>query len=125
MNDKTVLEPLSTGDIIDRALKIYRQNFGAMLGIVAIPGLVTYSGSLLTLLGSSKMAMGGASTVNGGILIVLGYGIALLVGPLLNLLAIGGLSRTVADCVMLDQPIEFRQTLKMIQGRFGQLLAGQ
>lgn len=125
MGQQAILEPLSTGDLIDRAIQIYRQNFSALLAVVAIPGLVTYTGSLLVTVATAKLSAGGSQAFLAILLFGLGYFLALVVGPILNLLAVGGLSRTVADYVMLDIPISFRTTLAMIRGRFGTLLGGQ
>ena len=50
-----ILEPLSTGDIIDRSVRIYRQNLRPLLGTVAAPFLVGALGWLLVQVGKSSV----------------------------------------------------------------------
>src|SRR5215468_3421387 len=49
--DSFTLAPMSAGDIIDRAVRIYGRNFLAMLRIVLAPSLVAYAGSILISMG--------------------------------------------------------------------------
>jgi hypothetical protein len=126
LNQLADLEPLSTGDIIDRAVQIYRHNFGALLAIVSVPGLASYAGALMVAFGTTAMQKTTAGApLLGGVMLAFGYFFAYLIGPLLLLLVIGGLTRTVADFVMLDVPISFTRTYRLIFGRIGPLLGGQ
>jgi hypothetical protein len=123
LNQLAELEPLSTGDIIDRAVQIYRHNFGPLLAIAAVPALATYAGTLMATYGTSAITRG--TTVFGAVMLAAGYLLTYLIGPVLMMLVIGGLTRTVADFIMLDTPISFRRTFKLIQGRVWTLIGAQ
>ncbi len=123
LNQLAELEPLSTGDIIDRAVQIYRHNFGPLLAIAAVPAITTYSGTLMVAYGTSAITHG--SQVLGAVMLAAGYLLTYLIGPVLLMLVIGGLTRTVADFIMLDTPISFRRTFQLIKGRIWTLIGGQ
>ena len=45
------LEPLSAGDIIDRAVRLYRRHFLVLLRIVIGPSLIAYAGGIMYTIG--------------------------------------------------------------------------
>src|ERR1044071_805534 len=47
MANFTILEPMSTGDVIDRAVRLYRRNFTSLVAIVSVPTLIGYVSSLM------------------------------------------------------------------------------
>lgn len=119
-----ILEPLSTGDIIDRSVGIYRRHFRALLTTVTVPFLVGVLGWLLFLFGQSMMV---SESSEEPVFSALGV-IVLLVGMLLYalyaylmVLAVAGLSRSVGDFIMLGTPITFRASLLSIRSRLGTL----
>ncbi|MGQ9896047.1 MAG: hypothetical protein ACUVR8_00590 [Acidobacteriota bacterium] len=119
------LEPLSTGDLIDRAVYIYRHNFASLFGLAAIPFVTSCTGTLLiayTFTGLRESAATLPVLVLGAIL---GYSLTYLFSPLLLMLITGGLTRTVADFVMLDVPITFWNTWRVIGGRLWVLILAQ
>ena len=117
MADLTILEPMSTGDVIDRAVRLYRRNFTPLISIAAIPSVLGYIVSLLFWFGLSELE--NAGRVNAGaisfiILGAIGYPVWLFV----LLVTIAGLSRIVGDHVMLEEPITFRGFVQSIRHRF-------
>jgi len=119
-----VLEPVSTGDIIDRAVRLYRRNFAPLVLIVTIPSLVAYVGSLMAMLGYFS-AITGTSTGEGivGVAVaIIGYFLIYIVWPFLYLLTIGGLVRSIADHFMLGARIRLRSTISFIRQRLSDLL---
>jgi hypothetical protein len=123
LNQLAELEPLSTGDIIDRAVQIYRHNFGQLLAIAAVPALTSYAGTLMAAYGTTAIAHG--TQILGSVMLAAGYLLVYLLGPALLFLVIGGLTRTVADFTMLDIPISFKRTFQLIRGRIWSLIGGQ
>jgi hypothetical protein len=133
MVDFAALEPLSTGDIIDRAVRIYRRNFTALVCIVAIPTLINYAASVLFWYGYSQMIMSmqpGPDSAPGS-LPAPGAGpiVGLLIGALLYpvwlfalLTSVAGIARMVGDYMMLGETITVRRFFKAVWKRLGDIV---
>lgn len=107
-----LLQPVSAGDLIDRALWLYRRHLAALLTIAAVPGLVAVGGGLVTALAGTDLMVVAAGHV-------LTYGLS----PILNLMIIGGLTKAVADHVMHQEPISVLRTWRIIIRHWGRLLS--
>jgi hypothetical protein len=123
----TILEPMSTGDVIDRAVRIYRRNFSVLIRIVSIPCLIGYIASLMFWFGYSRIfnevaVTGSTETPGLAILLILAGGVGYLVWVMVLLTTFAGLSRVVGDHVMLDEPITFRKFLSAVRGRLGNIV---
>jgi hypothetical protein len=121
----TILEILSTGDIIDRSIRIYRRNLRALLATVAGPFLLGAASWLLMWFGFAALNPENESSLPWGAAVAM-----LLIGLLLSiaysylmLLAVAGLSRTVGDYVMLGEPITARAAVRAVRARLGTLTA--
>jgi hypothetical protein len=119
------LEPLSTGDLIDRAVYIYRHNFAPLLGLSAIPVTLGCTGTLLTAYIFTGLQESAATLPVLVLGAILGYSLTYLISPLFQMLITGGLTRTVADFVMLDIPISFWRTWRMVRNRLWPLIVAQ
>ncbi len=119
------LEPLSTGDLIDRAVHIYRHNFAPLLALAAIPVVTSCTGTLLIAYTFTGLRESDATLPVMVVGMTLGYSLTYLISPLLLMLITGGLTRTVADFVMLDVPIGFWRTWRMVGGRLWPLILTQ
>ena len=123
MPDFTALEPISTGDIIDRAVRLYRRNFTSLIGIASIPSICYCIGSLIFWAGYSRLLLG---TVSGSpietMLMIGAGGIIDLLAGLLLLATIAGMSRCVGDQVMLGEPITLGKCAKVVRRRIGDIL---
>src|SRR5215472_9946085 len=119
-----VLEPISTGDIIDRSVRLYRKNFGMLVLIVAVPSILAYTGTLMSAYGylTTVMGAGGPASILNIFLMLIGYFILYVIWPFLYLMMFGGLVRAVADHIMLGNPITLRGTVNLVKGRVGQLI---
>lgn len=106
-----LLQPVSAGDLIDRALRLYRRHLAPLLATAAAPGLVAVVGGLLTALAGSDLMLAAAGNF-------LTYSLS----PILNLMVIGGLTKVVADHVMRQEPISMRRTWQIIFRHLGRLL---
>lgn len=119
------LEPLSTGDLIDRAVFIYRSNFAPLLGLAVLPVLASCAGTLLVAYTATGLRESVATPLIQIAGFLGGYFLTYIVSPLLLMLITGGLTRTVADFIMLDAPIGFRRTWRMVRGRLWPLIWSQ
>lgn len=119
-----LLEPLSTGDIIDRSVAIYRRQFRALLTTVMVPFFLGVLGWLLVEFGSSMMKTANPDEPVFPILAIFMSLFGLLLyfaSSYLMVLAVAGLSRSVGDYIMLGTPITFRASLLSIRARLGTL----
>ncbi|PYS49321.1 MAG: hypothetical protein DMF68_10365 [Acidobacteria bacterium] len=110
------LTPLGAGDLIDRAVRLYRRHFITLIRISAPPVIVTAIGSLmLTLSGRSKNEASAALLLLFGFLIWVG-------GVLLNLIVMGGAARNLITNLLWNEPFSARSTYRNVHARFGGLL---
>lgn len=106
-----LLQPVSAGDLIDRAIRLYRRHFGTLLAITAVPAFIAVIGGLLTVLPDDDAGF----SILGSLLT---YGLS----PVINLMVVGGLTKVVADHVMEQQPISFGRTWRVVLHHCSQLL---
>ncbi|HEX8183984.1 MAG TPA: hypothetical protein VF747_04515, partial [Blastocatellia bacterium] len=115
---------MSTGDVIDRAVRLYRRNFTPLIAIVSIPTLIGYVASLMFWYGYQHIVLGANGSsgapddamwmfVLGG----LGYPVWLFA----LLLTVSGLARVVGDHVMMGEAITFRRCFSSIKPRLGHI----
>lgn len=122
------LEPLSTGDIIDRSVGIYRRNSRALLATVSVPFLVGVAGWLLVQFGQNAMFGADPDKPQFALIAILasvaGFFLSAVAYPFLMVLAVAGLSRAVGDYIMLGEPITARGAVAAVRQRLGQLTIG-
>ena len=56
----TILEPMSTGDVIDRAVRLYRRNFTPLIAIAAVPTLIGYAVGMMFYYGYANAVLNAA-----------------------------------------------------------------
>jgi hypothetical protein len=118
----TILEPMSTGDVIDRAVRLYRRNFTPLVAIAAVPTLIGYVVSLMFWYGYTTLLTGpsssGVVSVPAILMLAVG-GLGYPVWMYVMLLTVSGLSRVVGDHLMLGEPITFRGCWAAAKRRIG------
>ncbi len=122
MAEFTLLEPMSIGDVIDRAVRLYRRNFASLISVVALPCVVGYAAALMFWYGYSKLVLGLASGPSPDAVAALG--VSLLLYPaysFLLLTVVSGLARVVGDSIMLGERITFRGWFKAARMRLGSI----
>ncbi|HQR38898.1 MAG TPA: hypothetical protein PLF26_10910 [Blastocatellia bacterium] len=121
-----ILEPLSTGDIIDRSVRIYRQNVRPLLATVLVPFLVGALGWLMMQFGKSNLSIDEPTpgTLASSIILVGGGFVVWLLYAYLMVLTVAGLSRTIGDYLMLGKPITVRASVVAVRSRIGDLTLG-
>jgi hypothetical protein len=122
----TILEPMSTGDVIDRAVRLYRRNFSHLIAIVAVPSIIGYlvglalSSGYAQLLGS--VVNPGAGVQGAGVILVI---IGLIGYPLwffAQVFTLTGLARVVGDHLMMGDTITFRKCFAAARSRVGDVI---
>jgi hypothetical protein len=121
-----LLEPLSTGDIIDRSIRIYRQNLKALLATAAGPFLLGAAAWLSMQLGSqivfSERAEPSAAA-GAGAVALFAFGVIAYVAYLfLMVLVYAGLGRVVGDHLMLGSAISARAVFRVVADRLRDLV---
>jgi hypothetical protein len=120
----TVLEPMSVGDVIDRAVRLYRRNFVPLVAIAAVPTLSGYIVSLMFWYGFMSLTLPSAGRPSGGdaggiiLFAVIGYPLWMI----LLVATIAGLSRVVGDQIMMGEPITFRRCFAFLWRRRGDMI---
>ena len=129
--DALPLAPLSAGDLIDLAVRIYRRQPLPLIRIVLVPGIVSYTGVILfaigfsnfsTMRGNERVLIAGA-LVTGGTALYLG-------GKLLFCILLGGASRSLFNHILGssgtatvdDHPFRPREVYRAVRGRVGALV---
>jgi len=121
--DSFTLTPMSAGDIIDRAVRIYGRNFLALLRIVLAPSLVAYAGSILMSLGMRNATLSrGDERVVGAVLLVLGGLLLWVIGKAAFYAVLGGSSRSLVAHFFDGKPILARDVYRAARERAWSLI---
>lgn len=122
----TVLEPISTGDVIDRAVRLYRRNFTPLVAIAAVPSLAGYLASLIFWYGITSLRIASTSysidtREEAAGMVILGV-IAYPIWLFILVATIAGLARVVGDNLMMNEAITFRKWFSVIRRRLPDLI---
>ena len=121
--DQFTLAPLSAGDIIDRAVRLYRRHFLVFLRIVLPPSLIAYAGSILLALGMRNFSF---ERGDARLLLTLGLlgggGVLWLAGKVLFLMLLGGASRALVKHFFDGEPLRARDAFRAVRERWKGLL---
>ncbi len=114
---------MSAGDIIDRAVRLYRRNFLALLRIVIAPSLVAYAGSILFSLGWRNVTMSrGDTRVVATTLMILGGSLLWVIGKAVFYAVLGGSSRSLVAHFFEGKPILARDVYRSVRERIWSLI---
>ena len=117
------LQPLGAGDLIDRAVRLYRRHFLTLIRIAAPPVLVSALGSTLTTIAVRELgATSNEFSVFGYVLVLLGGGAIIIGGSLFSLIVMGGATRNLVSHLIWNEPVTFRTTYRAVKSRFWGLL---
>src|SRR5262249_50709841 len=121
--DSFILAPMSAGDIIDRAIRIYRRNFLALLRIAIAPSLVAYAGSILISLGmrNATLSQGDARIVL-TVLMVASGSLFWVIGKAAFYAVLGGSSRSLVAHFFEGKPILARDVYRAVRERVWSLI---
>ncbi|HMF55638.1 MAG TPA: hypothetical protein VK619_04710 [Pyrinomonadaceae bacterium] len=121
--NKLSLAPLGAGDLIDRAVRLYRRHFLTLIRISTPPVVVSVIGTVMMTIGmrgmsqtpdEMQLALYGA-LVFVGVLLRAG-------GTLLTLIVMGGATRNLVTHLLWNEPVTARATYRNVRSRFWGLL---
>lgn len=118
------LAPLGAGDLIDRAVRLYRRHFSTLIRIAAPPVVISAAGGVVMSIGWRAMTATSRESSLAVYVLMLLVGIVLLVGgTLLNVIVMGGAARNLVAHLLWDEPVTARSTYSNALSRFWGLLA--
>lgn len=121
--DSFTLAPMSAGDIIDRAVRLYGRNFLALLRIVIGPSLVAYAGSILMSIGWRNATLSrGDERVVATVLLVLVGSLLWAIGKAAFYAVLGGSSRSLVAHFFEGKPILARDVYRAVRERVWSLI---
>jgi len=121
--DAFILAPLSAGDIIDRAVRLYRQHFVTLLRIVLAPSLIAYAGGIAYTVGAQNISQtqGDLHFLINTTLLVGGI-TAYLAGKVAFFALIGGTSRSLVNYFLDSSPLRARDVYRVVRERLWPLV---
>jgi hypothetical protein len=117
------LAPLGAGDLIDRAVRLYRRHFLTLIRIAAPPVLVSAVGTAFTTVAFREIgATPSSARLLVYVLMLLGGGTLVICGSLFSLVVMGGATRNLVAHLLWDEAVSFRATYRAVKSRFWGLL---
>lgn len=121
--DSFTLTPMSAGDVIDRAVRIYRRNFLALLRIVFGPSLIAYVGTVMYYLGVRNFSVDrGDKRVVISLGLIVGGFVIWMVGKAAFYAVLGGASRSLVDHFFEGKAIRALDVYRAVRERFWSLV---
>jgi hypothetical protein len=126
-NSQLSLTPLGAGDLIDRAVRFYRQNFWTFVLIAAPPVVVGTLVSIGWTILRRKLFSVGLSNDPADMIVYylfawFGTIVIWLTETVATLTVMGGASRNFVRHLLFGEPLAFRETYKNVRGRLGGLI---
>jgi hypothetical protein len=119
------LAPLGAGDLIDRAVRLYRRHFSTLIRISAPPVLISAAGTALFTIAVREVgATDSSSRLLLYVLMLFGGSIIVACGMLFSLVVMGGATRNLVAHLLWDEAVSFRSTYRAVKSRFWGLLWG-
>lgn len=117
------LVPLGAGDLIDRAVRLYRRHLLVLIRIAAPPVFVSAAGSVLWAIAWRGFfaTPDDAAFVSYVLMAVIGA-VLFLGGHMLSLVVMGGASRNLVTHLLWNEPVLARTTYAAVRSRFWSLL---
>jgi hypothetical protein len=121
--DAYTLKPMSAGDIIDRAARVYRRQAPGLLRIVLIPSLTSYTGMILFSIGIGNFSLErGEIRLVVSVLLVLSGGSLYLLGKAAFYAVLGGASRSLFNHLFDGTPFSAGEVYRSIRSRLWSLV---
>jgi hypothetical protein len=127
MSESTVrqlaLAPLGAGDLIDRAVRLYRRHLFVLIRIAAPPVIIAALGGILASIGWRQIFYSGdASEVLLYVALLLAGMFIAFTGHLFTLVVMGGSTRNLVAHLLHNDPVSAKVTYQAVRARFGGLL---
>jgi hypothetical protein len=117
------LAPLGAGDLIDRAVRLYRRHFSTLIRIAAPQVIVFAIGSAIFTVGVREISSTSSTerVMLYFLMIVGGSGI-MIAAAIFSLIVMGGAARNLVAHLLWNEPVSFRTTYGAVKSRFWGLL---
>jgi len=113
------LEPLGAGDLIDRAVRLYRRHFWTLIRIAAPPVLISALGwTIDTIAGRALSTTSNDLSVLVYVLWLIVGGFIVIAGALFSLIVMGGATRNLVSHLLWNEPVTARTTYRAVKSRF-------
>ena len=123
ISNELALAPLGAGDLIDRAVRLYRRHFLTLIRIAAPPVLVSALGStLFTIAGRELMSTSSEVSLAMYTLVLFAGLILSFCGALFSLIVMGGATHNLVAHLVWNEPVTARTTYRAVKERFWGLL---
>jgi hypothetical protein len=123
LKSELALAPLGAGDLIDRAVRLYRRHFLTLIRIAAPPVLVSALGSAITTIAIRELTATSSDTrLALYVLMLLGGGLIIVCGALFSIIVMGGATRNLVAHLIWNEPVTARATYSAVKSRFWGLL---
>jgi hypothetical protein len=117
------LVPLGAGDLIDRAVRLYRRHLFVLIRIAAPPVFVSAVGSVLWTIAVRGFLSTPSDAAFLAYMIMIFTAVALFIGGyIFSLLVMGGASRNLVTHLLWNEPVLARTTYAAVRSRFWPLL---
>ena len=117
------LTPLGAGDLIDRAVRLYRRHFMTLIRISAPPIIISAIGSIMMIIGWREAFITGDSALLAVYVLLICAGLVLwIIGMLLSGVVLGGATRNLVAHLLWNEPVSVRTTYSNVRARFWSLL---
>jgi hypothetical protein len=117
------LAPLGAGDLIDRAVRLYRRHLFVLIRTAAPPVIIVAAGWLLFSISAKKVfaTFETSDLFVHGLLLFLSI-VIMVAGYLFTLVVMGGATRTLVAHLLRNDPVTAGATYKAVRARFWGLL---
>lgn len=116
------LVPLGAGDLIDRAVRLYRRHLFTLMRIAAPPVVVSAIGWVMWTIGWREIFL---TSDTGGlvfyVLLSIAAAFVITAGHIFGLIVMGGASRNLVTHLLWDEPVLARTTYAAVRSRFWSL----
>lgn len=117
------LVPLGAGDLIDRAVRLYRRHLFTLMRIAAPPVVVTAIGWVLWTIGTREVVNTPSTAgVVFYVLLIIGASVVIVGGHIFSLIVMGGASRNLVTHLLWNEPVLVSTTYAAVRSRFWSLL---
>jgi len=118
------LAPLGAGDLIDRAVRLYRRHLFVLIRTAAPPVIIAASGWIVFSIAIRRVVnTSDTNTLLASVLIsIVSFGV-IAGGYLFTLVVMGGATRTLVAHLLNNEPVTARATYAAVRARFWGLLA--
>lgn len=123
ITNQLTLAPLGSGDLIDRAVRLYRQHIFILIRIAAPPVIVAAAGWILLTISFRQIMNSSENSELAFYVLLIFLSLAIVFGGyLFTLVVMGGATRNLVAHLLRNDPVSARATYNAVRARFWGLL---